>query len=321
MHSASHPEHKTEPEPTVDEVLRESLRSFRTTSKLSNAEISRKLGYSPAVISLYLGEGANKYSGDVTKLERKVTEFLRNEARRRLSGVETTDCEAAEEIRDAIEYIRKTNDIGEIVAESGDGKSRGIELYRKDNPLTILYHVRSWARDLGSVEGGLFAAVGKDGWDGCTKRAEWMVNKLRGSDRLIIVDDAHKLTRPALQFLFDFHDETGCPIALVGTFALEDLLEDDPQRFSRVGLRFEIRPRNSRKLIEHLVATLAATANGEADHLIALCEMVAAEHGHFRSVHKQLKLAAEIKDKKPKASWVDAFKAAHTMLLRRYALN
>ena len=235
--------------------------------------------------------------------------------------METTDCEVAQEVRTGLEYIRKTNDVGVILAESGDGKTRGIEIYCRENPLAILYQVRQWARDLGSVEGALFEAVGKSGYDGFTKRALFMISKLRGSDRLIIVDDAHKLTRPALQFLFDFHEETGCPVGLVGTFALDELLEDDAQRFSRAGLRWEIKPKNGRKLIEHLVKTLAPGANGETDHVIALCELVAAEHGHYRSVHKQLKLAAEIKESKPKVSWVDAFRAAHTMLIRKYALK
>jgi DNA transposition AAA+ family ATPase len=335
MHNSSHPETGRQEQETftADQFLREQLLVWRNNNKQqdgsphTNASIARKLGYSPAVISTYLATdsagqlAANKYTGDVAKLERKVEDFLRNETRRRLSGVETKDCEVAQEMKTGLEYIRKTNDIGEIIAESGDGKSRGIEIYLKENPTAILFHVRSWARDLGSIEGALFTAVGKAGYDNRTKRALWMVTKLRGSDRLIIVDDAHKLTRPALQFLFDFHDETGCPIALVGTFALEELLEDDAQRFSRTGLRWEVRPNNSRKLIEHLVTSLAPTVNGEFDQVVALCEMVAAEHGHFRSVHKQLKLAAEIKEQKPRTSWTDALKAAHTLLIRKYALT
>lgn len=321
MHNASHPEHgKAEPAYAVNESLRSELREFVARTGLTKAALARKLGYSPAVGSLYLSDGPCQYSGDVAKLERKAEEFLRNEARRRVSGVETAECESADEIRDALEHIRKTNDVGAIVAESGEGKTRGIELYRQTNPLTILYHVRTWARDLGSVEGALFEAVGKAGYDNRTKRAVFMVNKLRGTDRLIIVDDAHKLTRPALQFLFDFHEETGCPLGLVGTFDLDDLLEDDAQRFSRVGLHFDIKPSNSSKLIEHLIRTLAPGVNGEAEQIAALCETVAAEHGHYRSVHKQLKLAAEIKEGKPKTTWVDAFKAAHTMLIRKYAL-
>lgn len=330
MHNASHPE-DGKPEDTrtlVDELTRAQLREWRDSNTQqdgrphSNASVARKLGYSSAVVSQYLAEGGNCYTGDITKLQSKINDLLTNEARRRMSGVETTQCEAADEIRDALENIRKTNDVGAVVAVSGEGKTRGIEIYRKANPLAILFHVCSWARDLGSVEGALFEAVGRDGYDNRTKRAVFMVKKLRGTDRLIIVDDAHKLTRPALQWLFDFHEQTGCPIAFVGTLALDDLLEDDAQRFSRVGLHSEIKPTNSRKLIAHLVATLAPDANGETQQLIALCEVVAAQHGHYRSVHKQLKLAAELKEgSKGKLNWVTAFRGAHLKLIRKYQLG
>ena len=346
MHQNSHPEYKeaaTDVEAPFNADLRNQLSAAKEAESLSNSQLARALGYSPAVLSLYLAPKGNKYSGDVAGLERRIEDWLRNRARRRASGVDTADCEAARQMKTALEYIRKTNDVGEVLAESGEGKSRAIELYAHANPTAVLFHVRSWARDLGSVEGALFEAVGKAGYDNRTKRAVWMANKLRGSDRMLIVDDAHKLTRPALQFLFDFHDETGCPLALVGTFDLEELLEDDAQRFSRVGLRFEIKPKEGRSLIEHLITTLCCGAkpgairnsdgslpasqrrdeptNGEFDALVALCEQVAEQHGHYRSVHKQLKVAAEIKETKPKTAWTDAFKAAHTMLLRRYALN
>ena len=106
------------------------------------------------------------------------------------------------------------------------------------HPTAIVYRTFSWATSLHDVEAFLFDAVGKNNWDGKTKRILSTVKNLRGSERLIIVDDAHKLTRPALQFFFDLHDATQCPIAFVGVFDLLLKLQDDPQRFSRVGLHF-----------------------------------------------------------------------------------
>jgi DNA transposition AAA+ family ATPase len=156
-----------------------------------------------------------------------------------------------------------------------------------------------------------------------------MVNKLRGSDRLLIVDDAHKLTRPALQWFFDFHDATQVPVALVGTYELLDKLEDDTQRFSRVGYHEEIKHTDAggklvvdRALVKHLVKQLVPAANGESESLCDLAEQVAEQHGHYRSVHKQLKLAIEIKaGSKADITWVQAFRAAHTKLIRKYKLS
>ena len=303
-----------------NEALRQRLIDLRTNG-LSNPKLAGKLGCSSAVISQWLSPEGNQYPADIIKWERRADDFLRNEARRKASGVETTSCEVTRQLTAAFELVRKTNDVGVIMAEAGYGKTRGVEAYVTDNPTALLFTVKSWASDKGSIEGALFVACNFGGYDHRTKRAVFLAQKLTGTDRLLIVDDAHKLTRPALQWLFDFTDETQTPLALVGTFDLEDKIADDPQRFSRVGLRFEIVPEKPRDLIEHLVKTHAPNANGALNELCELCEQVVAQHGHYRAVNKQLKLAAELKDSSKKdLAWPVAFRQAHTQLVRKYAL-
>jgi DNA transposition AAA+ family ATPase len=304
-----------------NEIIRARLIEIRA-SGTSNNKLSAKLGCSTSVISQWLSTEGNQYSGDIAKWERSAEDFLRNESRRKASGVTTVSCDVAEQLAKALELIRKTNDVGVIMAEAGFGKTRGIELYTTHNPTAVLFRVMSWASDKQSIEGSLFSAVGSSGWDKQTKRAVFLAAKLSGSDRLLIVDDAHKLTRPALQWLFDFADETGIPLALVGTFDLADKIADDAQRFSRVGLRYEIVPEDARDLIKHLVKTHAPQAHGaELEELVELSEQVVAKHGHYRSANKQLKLAAELKENsKKKISWQEAFRQSHTLLFREYKL-
>ena len=61
----------------------------------------------------------------------------------------------------------------------------------------------------------------------------------------------------------------------------------------------------------------------EADGRIlrGLSTQVAAHRGHFGDAHKQLKLAAEIKQGAPMMSWEAAFRGAHKNLFRDYLLN
>ena len=56
------------------------------------------------------------------------------------------------------------------------------------------------------MRSALFEAAPRGDYDNRTNRMEHAVRQLRGSDRLLIVDDAHKLTLPGLQCLFDFQD-------------------------------------------------------------------------------------------------------------------
>jgi DNA transposition AAA+ family ATPase len=310
-----------------DVEIREQLMEMRKLVAVddqpiwSNQKLAQKIGCSTSVISQWLSPEGNYYSGNIKKWEKSALDFIRNEARRTSSGVTTQDCDVADQIRSAFEAIRKTNDVGMLLAEAGYGKTRGIELYQKDNPTSVLFAVKSWACDKASMESELFHAVGTSGYNKQTRRSAFLAKRLRGSDRLLIVDDAHKLTRPALQWLFDFHDETSVPLGLVGTFELEDKIADDAQRFSRVGLRFEIVPAQPRGLIEHIVRSHAPESSGAFVTLCELCEQVVAEHGHFRSANKQMKLAAELKSGSRKdITWPEAFKRAHTMLIRKYAL-
>ncbi len=305
-----------------DDTVRQRLIALRDGG-LSNTKLAAKLGCSSTIISQWLAVEGNLYPAEISKWEKRAEDFLRNDARRRASGVMTCECESTKRVGRALELIRRTNDVGVIVAEAGFGKTRALEKYCEENPTAVLYTVKSWACDKGAVEGAVFAAAGSSGYDGHTKRAVFLANKFTGSDRLLLVDDAHKLTRPALQWLFDFADETQCPLGLVGTPELLKKIEDDAQRFSRVGLKLELEPKNWRDLIAHLVATHAPTAGtGAATELVGLCEQVVAQHGHFRALHKQLKLAAELKEHAKEAlTWPQVFRKAHLKLVRKYQLN
>ena len=134
---------------------------------------------------------------------------------------------------------------------------------------------------------------------------------------MMIVDDAHKLTVPALMWLFDFHDETLCPVAMVGTFALIDKLAADPQRARRVGLHFELKARAPRALIGHLVRQLVSEVGSEFGELCDLCESVAELSGRYGNVHQQLKLAVELRGSSPRLTWCRAFEAAAPLMPNR----
>lgn len=305
-------------QPAPEGSLAAELKTHAETHGLSNAQLARSLGYSTAVVSQYLG---GKYPGDVERVDKRVKDYLRAYQRRRKSGVATVRCGATRKIATAIEAIRRTNDVGVILAEAGLGKSRAVDHYCEQNPTSLLLQVRGWCNDKHSIEAMIAAELG--GYDGKRKRSLWLIEKLNGGGRTLIVDDAHKLTRPALQWLFDFHDETHCPLALVGIGELEKKVKDDAQRFSRTGLLMRLEADESDEaLIGHLIASLAPQASArEVAELQQLCSQVAEQHGHYRAVYKELKLAAEIKEAKPELSWSDCFRSAHTRLFREYELT
>lgn len=332
MINHSHPEkEERESTPAVflcDHALRGQLRDLREQPGWSNNTIAQRIGSSSTAVSQYLNDAGCIYPGDISRLEEKFNDLLANEARRRASDVKTVKSNETEEVRVALEYIRKTTDIGVLIHLSGGGKTRGEELYAEQNPTAILYHCYAWACSKGDAQNFMFRKAGMNGYDNRTPRAVHAVTKLRGSQRLIIVDDAHFLHHTALQWWVHFHEATQMPLALCGIPELLKKIEGDAQIFSRVGLRYDIRGGDADTLkadgdlLKHMIKQLAPEA-ANSDELVTLCEQVAREHGHYRSVHKQLKLAVEIRqgNAKRNLTYADAFRQAHTMLFRNYNLS
>lgn len=307
-------------------LLRDKLRALRANSLMySNTELGKKLGYSSAVLSQYLSDDGCKYEGNIAGLEKKAEDFLQALERRRASGVETSPSNVADEMFVAFEYIRKTNDLGAIIAESGEGKSRGIELILKKNDLAILVEATEWNRSIHGIMNSLWTGCAVDGWDRSTQRFPFLVQKMRGSDRPVIIDDAHKLSRDALSLVATFQEKTKCPIALVGCAELVERLSADPQRLSRTGLCWTVKPAQDSNLFRHMIRAIAKDIDGELDELCELCAQVGRGHGHKRTVEKILKRASEIRHAAGQSGsdlgWCEAFRQANKLHIQPAKLN
>lgn len=301
-------------------TLRDKLRELRDASGSfwSNTTLGNKLGYSSAVISQYLSEDGNKWKS-VAALEAKIVDFLTALERRRASGIETNPSKAAAEITLAYDYIRKMQQLGIVIAESGEGKSRATELILKDNPLTIFINVTEWNNNKNGIMAAIWAACPHDGWDHSGPQFPWLVNKMRGTERPFLFDNAHKLGKEALAVVATFQDETKCPVILLGLALLVEKLVGDltSQTTSRVGVHWPVKvnPKADKKLLAHMIKSLAKDINGELDQVVELCQQVADHHGHFRAVEQRLKGAAELRRADDHLSWPDAFRQAHTRSL------
>ncbi|HEV2692258.1 MAG TPA: ATP-binding protein [Verrucomicrobiae bacterium] len=309
--------------PKFNQTLRTRLLELRAGPKkdeYSNNKMAKRLGVNTSYVSQFCN--GVEFAGDLDNFHKKLDDWFRNEARRKASGVTTIMTGEAKRLHVALDTLRKLNEIGCIVMSSGGGKTRGEELYAKENNTVIHFQVRSWNNDKGSLESALFKAIGSAGYDYQTKRAQFMVQKMTGSDRMLIIGDAHKLTKKALQWVVDFWEETQIPIALVGTQQMHDLLMSDTQRFSRIQFWDEIIPDSPRQLIEHLAKSLMPDINGELDTVIDLGKQIVQHEGLYRSVYKQFKLAAEIKATSHKPlNYERAIRVAHTKLLRGWDLE
>jgi DNA transposition AAA+ family ATPase len=279
--------------------------------------LGRMLGYSGTVVSKYL---SGVPEGDVATLEAKIADVLKAAARRGLADVPPFETTVTRIMTSVFELVRKTSDVALISGPAGIGKTVACRVYRQAHPTTLAVEVTRWRRDDAGLAALLWDEMETAGWTGQVSRAAFMAERLRGSDRLLIVDNAHRMAPAARAWLFDFHDATGCPVALVGNPEILQAIRGNDQQFSRIGIHQVVgldrkhAADYARQLVDALVPEPPKALYGQA-------AAVAAERGHLRALRKQLLLAADLAATPTfGGDLVRAFSEAHRKLVRDYEL-
>lgn len=311
------------------EDVRSRLENYQKENGLSQGALGRQLNVSSTAVSKYL---AGKPEGNVEKLEAIAADVLKNAERSKLIAVTLFKTSVSESVSSAIETARKTNDFCLITGNAGIGKTCGIQLYVRGNPACIYITASVWARNARDIVRAIWSAVDIQKWSGSVKKTEYLVDRLRNSNRPLIIDNAHRLKVGGIEYLFDFHDATSIPIILVGNPEIISYLRRNDQHFSRVGLHKHI-TRLSRapkaeqgdappEVVETIINQVAPSFSDCAD----LAGKVLANRGHARSLRKQLSLADEVASKEsfrtdnPNDTNRAAFIHAHKHLIRDYEL-
>jgi len=298
-----------------NEELRAKLDAYRNSfdPPLTNRQLAKELNSNATAVSKYLH---CRPEGDVAKLEATVEDVLANAARRR--DVETTlvKTSVSRQVNSLCETIRKTGDIGLIHSAAGQGKTIGMQLYLRDNPSAIGITLTAWSRTASEIFDLLWEAVETRRWPGNVRRSHWLAERLKGSRRILLVDNAQRITESGRQYLFDFHDATGMPLMLLGNPEVLRGIRRNDQQFSRVGIVQEAKLTDGRALAEHLVDQLCPEGK---DTIMDLAVKVIANQGYARALKKHLLLIPEVLSA-CKGDYRTAFLAAHTQLVNDYKL-
>lgn len=303
-----------------NEGLRARLQQYREDGRerpLTMAEIAQEMGVSSTVVNKYL---AGKPEGDVGRLERLIEDVLKAAGKRQNSDVPFFRTNVTDRISATFELIRKTNDVGLISGPAGVGKSMTIAEYTRTNPTTLAISVPRWQRNDLGVCGLIFDECDTTSWDRRSPRSHYLVERLERSNRLLIIDNAQRMTTAAREWIFDFHDKAGCPIAMVGNPEVLVAIRRNDQHFSRIGIRQEITiaQKHVKDYARHVVDALVAEPQAG---LYDLAAAVAEQRGHLRALRKQLLLMLDLASTQTYAGdQVRAFSDAHTKLVRDYAL-
>lgn len=219
--------------------ITKKLREHMAEKSISQLRVAKALGLSTSVISQYL---SGNYAGDIEATETKISQWLDLETQRAerpfLESTGIIQTRAVTLITQALFVAARDRDMVVITGPAGAGKTTTLQSYAKGNSSSILIEA-----DHGYTAMALFVEL-CDHLSLPTKGTlhellQRVVEKLKDSGRLIIVDEAEHLPYRALELLRRVHDKSHVPLALVGMPRLRKNLQGDhnhyAQLWSRVG--------------------------------------------------------------------------------------
>lgn len=282
------PPHLPAPEPPISEELRAWLLDYIAHADgMTRNRLGKMLGYTDGTaVSRYINR---KPEGDVGLFERRVRDLRRR-----------AEAEAVHQLADAAEFFptsvsaqvaihlgqfRAAKMLGVIHSEAGLGKTRAVEHYAATHENTWLVTANARRRDARGLMQGIWPQISHRGYQANSARYDYVEARFKGSGALVIIDNAQRLVRDGLDFVCDFHDATGCPVALVGDATTLDNLAKVATHFSRANQVREPRltsvPAAAKKIVtQYLPEHAEALADGAAE--------VAARPGHLRVLVKCL---------------------------------
>jgi len=206
-------------------VLHDRFIRWMEHSGKSQKRIATMIDRSEAYVSQYI----NKiFTGTLREFERDIANLLRREEDKQLMHrpeFEFCHTSASILIWEVLEYCDHKNKMGVAIAPSGSGKSVTAIEYQRQNRATILIPANITTRSLGATLRLIADKTGgKPQGTGSTLDSliEMLIKRFKGSDRLLIIDEAHFLPYEGFEALRKFNDCSGIGVAYLGQERLYD---------------------------------------------------------------------------------------------------
>lgn len=308
----------------VNTNTRDLLQGYMDKTGKTLKQVGKQLGYSESMVCRYFGENPG---GDIQAFEAAVTDMLAAEDRDERWSEVYFKTEAVEECFLIFDLIRASRDVGIISSEPGAGKSIASVRYKESNKTAILCQVPKWAAGHWGLQKLIWEQLDTRRYDPSVEsKADHLVRRLSGSDRLLILDNAQRIQKAGLEWLLDFADLTHCPVALVGNPAqILERLRSDAALSSRIGIRKEISTSHKDKgavkwlgdAADSMVKAMWPAAFAE---IRTLAREAALQPGHLRRLNKQLRIAIRMSESPAwQRSMAAAFAYSRTLLVEEAA--
>ncbi|EII7382097.1 AAA family ATPase [Salmonella enterica subsp. enterica serovar Abony] len=233
----------------------------------SQTQVARAIGRSGAVVNQFL---QGKYTGDITDIQERITSFINREQEkeknRRIQAHFVTTEMAAKGL-EVLAYAHQECEICVLYGAAGLGKTMLLKEYVSRNKDALLieadpgYTARTILEELCRLLGVKVRGNIHELIDAC-------VRELRGSGRLLMVDEAELLPYRALEILRRLHDKAGIGVVLAGMprllINLKGRRGEFAQLYSRVALALNLGDTLSRDDFNQIAVDMMPES-GESD--------------------------------------------------------
>lgn len=284
----------------------QQLKDFMEARGLQQKQTAQMLDISVPTLSLYL---KGSYSGNVQQIDEKVEALIARHKEKVTEAKYSTDFVRTLTARrgmDVIKYAHVEGELNVIYGAAGLGKTQMLKQYAKENSGAVLIEVdpscvpktllKRIAKVIGTTDTGTNDTL-----------LEAITAKLKGSERVLLVDEAELLSTRSLEFIRRIHDLTGVGVVLAGMprllINLKGKNNELAQLYSRVSFALDL----GNQLPEGDLALLAEKALGTAEYNKTL---IKAAKGNARRLSKLMRgvvRTAEINDAEINAEMIEQY--------------
>lgn len=197
-----------------DEDLHERFICWKEQNGISLRKLAPMLRWSYTSLGQYINY---KYEGDLQVLEKDIRILLRRK--------EDPDLTRADEflkistsliILEVLQFCHEKGQMGAIIGPSGVSKTRTAKQYQKKKKEVVLITADPTKKNLSSILKAIANRVGSAIGTSSYEILNSIIEKLRNTDRLLIIDEAHFLQWEAFETVRTIYDQTGIGICYLG---------------------------------------------------------------------------------------------------------
>lgn len=279
-----------EMEMTIEQAV-QFLKSYITRTGKTQTAVAQELGISSGALSSFLA-GSYKTPHTIVPKVRNLAE-LSEKKKVTLSDPPYVETTISRMVGNAMKYSHLRGKIAVVYGDAGIGKTQAFRQYLKENSLAVgitispTYASITGVNELLAERLGVRERVAR-------KITSELVSRLKGSGRVILIDEAQHLTVRALNHIRCLADEAEVGVCLIGNEEVYSKLKgsgkaDFAQLFSRIGMREPVSVHNITKAD---VGKVFGAAQLKADALDILCQICHTGYGLRGAVNVFVNTAA-----------------------------